>query len=574
MEKYTPTKTLSILICYVLFSNSFIYGQDSTLFWRTSGNTTATTPPTNKLGTLGANTNLNIYAGGVQRMVVLGNNGFVGIGNNFTNPSSQLHVAGDLRIGKINPSKIDTIFGYGNKLWFSGGPNYGAPYDNDNSDPFWIARYNVSKDKSQLRINLTDGLTPNNDMLNIGKETSVGWTSFMVVKDDHNTTVGINTENPTNTLEINSILASATTSNSVAAAPDFTGNATGRSGLRFTDLNSNSIPQLNPGKGLLAIDANGDVIYVPNIKTGANNGMYDSAGIVQLGALGNDPASILKTGFTGSRVVNQNNKVLEFRNGWTGFGTNNSLSSGKPFPNRVVIAGFSRNQSGLTFDSLNSGSPVVPNGTNGVNNAKVLTLDNSGKVVLTDAKTGVDKAQYDSAITALKNSITSLQTTTTAMQQQINQLTTLVNSCCKANNGHPHNNNNCGNNKYDHWGWGGNYNNNHCNKNGNFNYRSSDFNTVNSMSVDLKDLQTVVLEQNVPNPFAEQTVINYFLPDDVEKAQMLFYNIQGKLIQAIDLTQKGKGSITVFAQDLSRGIYTYTLVADGAILKSNKMIKE
>ena len=81
MEKYTHTKTISILICYVLlFTNSFLYAQDSTLFWRTSGNTSSTTPATNKLGTLGANTNLNIYAGGAQRMVVSGTNGFVGVG--------------------------------------------------------------------------------------------------------------------------------------------------------------------------------------------------------------------------------------------------------------------------------------------------------------------------------------------------------------------------------------------------------------------------------------------------------------------------------------------------------------
>jgi hypothetical protein len=54
---------------------------------------------------------------------------------------------------------------------------------------------------------------------------------------------------------------------------------------------------------------------------------------------------------------------------------------------------------------------------------------------------------------------------------------------------------------------------------------------------------------------------------------MLFYNAAGKLIQSVNLTEKGKGSLTVFANDLSNGIYTYTLVADGKIVETKKMVK-
>jgi hypothetical protein len=92
-------------------------------------------------------------------------------------------------------------------------------------------------------------------------------------------------------------------------------------------------------------------------------------------------------------------------------------------------------------------------------------------------------------------------------------------------------------------------------------------------NIELKDAQSIVLEQNVPNPFAEQTTINYFLPDEINKAQLLFYNAQGKLIQSLELIQKGKGSINVFASDLSNGIYTYTLVVDGKIIETKKMVK-
>lgn len=83
-----------------------------------------------------------------------------------------------------------------------------------------------------------------------------------------------------------------------------------------------------------------------------------------------------------------------------------------------------------------------------------------------------------------------------------------------------------------------------------------------------------MLEQNVPNPFAEQTAINYYLPDNTIKAQMLFYNVQGKLIKSIDLTQTGSGVLNVFASDLSSGIYTYTLVVDGEVVETKKMLKQ
>ena len=55
---------------------------------------------------------------------------------------------------------------------------------------------------------------------------------------------------------------------------------------------------------------------------------------------------------------------------------------------------------------------------------------------------------------------------------------------------------------------------------------------------------------------------------------MLFYNVAGKLIRSIELTDRGKGRLNVFASDLTNGIYTYTLVADGKIIETKKMVKQ
>ena len=94
------------------------------------------------------------------------------------------------------------------------------------------------------------------------------------------------------------------------------------------------------------------------------------------------------------------------------------------------------------------------------------------------------------------------------------------------------------------------------------------------LSVQLSNRTSIVLDQNVPNPFAEQTVINFSIPATVQKAQIHFYDGLGKLIQSVDVVERGLGSLTVFGSDLSQGTYTYTLVADGQIVSTKKMMKQ
>ena len=93
------------------------------------------------------------------------------------------------------------------------------------------------------------------------------------------------------------------------------------------------------------------------------------------------------------------------------------------------------------------------------------------------------------------------------------------------------------------------------------------------IAVTLTNRSTIVLDQNVPNPFAEQTVINFSIPETVKKAQIHFYNQEGRIIQTVDVIERGLGSITVYGADLSSGVYTYTLVADGQIVSTKKMMK-
>ena len=54
---------------------------------------------------------------------------------------------------------------------------------------------------------------------------------------------------------------------------------------------------------------------------------------------------------------------------------------------------------------------------------------------------------------------------------------------------------------------------------------------------------------------------------------MIFLDQSGKIIKAVDLTEKGKGTLNVFAYDLSNGIYTYSLIIDGQTMETKKMVK-
>ncbi len=95
-----------------------------------------------------------------------------------------------------------------------------------------------------------------------------------------------------------------------------------------------------------------------------------------------------------------------------------------------------------------------------------------------------------------------------------------------------------------------------------------------NLSITLSDRNTIILDQNVPNPFAEQTVINFSIPETVQKAQIHFYDGYGKLMNSVEVTERGLGSLTVFGSDLSTGVYTYTLVADGQVVATKKMMKQ
>ncbi|MBW6481680.1 MAG: tail fiber domain-containing protein [Vicingaceae bacterium] len=95
-----------------------------------------------------------------------------------------------------------------------------------------------------------------------------------------------------------------------------------------------------------------------------------------------------------------------------------------------------------------------------------------------------------------------------------------------------------------------------------------------TQSVKLENLNAIILDQNLPNPFAESTQINYVLPDDVMNAKMLFYDMNGRIINEVNINERGNGTLTVYGENLEKGIYTYSLIADGKLIATKKMVKK
>ena len=66
--------------------------------------------------------------------------------------------------------------------------------------------------------------------------------------------------------------------------------------------------------------------------------------------------------------------------------------------------------------------------------------------------------------------------------------------------------------------------------------------------------------------------IEYTLPDAVKSAKLFIYSISGKLIESRIIDERGAGKLSVDTSKLNKGIYIYTVMADGQSVISRQMI--
>ena len=94
-----------------------------------------------------------------------------------------------------------------------------------------------------------------------------------------------------------------------------------------------------------------------------------------------------------------------------------------------------------------------------------------------------------------------------------------------------------------------------------------------SLALDASDAITSAstLSQNIPNPFSTSTRIQYHIDNNVKSAQLLLFDMNGKLLQTYPLAL-GSDKLQIEGSSLQPGMYIYTLVCDGAEIDTKRMI--
>ncbi|MBI3503144.1 MAG: tail fiber domain-containing protein [Bacteroidetes bacterium] len=81
-----------------------------------------------------------------------------------------------------------------------------------------------------------------------------------------------------------------------------------------------------------------------------------------------------------------------------------------------------------------------------------------------------------------------------------------------------------------------------------------------------------MLYQNAPNPFGDGTTIKYFVSDN-SNAQIIFLDEFGNKLKEFKVEEKGMGQLNVSTVNLSSGFYSYSLIINGKVVDTKKMIK-
>lgn len=80
-----------------------------------------------------------------------------------------------------------------------------------------------------------------------------------------------------------------------------------------------------------------------------------------------------------------------------------------------------------------------------------------------------------------------------------------------------------------------------------------------------------VLYQNTPNPFKEQTVIRFSLAEGVQDAAVCIFDMTGKMLKKLPISS-GMDSVSVGGYELGEGMFLYSLIVNGQIIDTKKML--
>jgi hypothetical protein len=94
-----------------------------------------------------------------------------------------------------------------------------------------------------------------------------------------------------------------------------------------------------------------------------------------------------------------------------------------------------------------------------------------------------------------------------------------------------------------------------------------------SPAVPLRSFGEYVILNTDPNPFSDHTRISFSVPEGTAKAEILVTDPTGGLVNRFELRERGTGEVTLYGSSISSGMYVCSLVLDGRIAVSRRLIK-
>ena len=91
-------------------------------------------------------------------------------------------------------------------------------------------------------------------------------------------------------------------------------------------------------------------------------------------------------------------------------------------------------------------------------------------------------------------------------------------------------------------------------------------------SINKPDFTRIDFSNPYPNPASSQTKINYTIPFTYEKATLILRNLIGTNVKEY-VIDNPQGRIVLDLSDIKEGIYFYSLVIDGNVILTRKLIK-
>jgi hypothetical protein len=103
-------------------------------------------------------------------------------------------------------------------------------------------------------------------------------------------------------------------------------------------------------------------------------------------------------------------------------------------------------------------------------------------------------------------------------------------------------------------------------------FKDSNLKNLSTIGEDNQIADQIILYQNSPNPFSENTEIRYFLSKKTKDSHINIYDMNGKQIKSLTLSTRGESQVSIAAGEFDAGMYLYSLLADGQLIDTKQMV--